>query len=404
MQDNPDNFEKRLNKHKIEDMAKKGYTDEKGCTALHKACEEGLNDRVMQLIKDGYDVNARDNSGRTPLSIAIEKGNDELVIMLIGRGADVSSLHITPEFVKSHPNLVKLLAISDAEGINSNLGVFATDKTGVEALKAYIEAGGDINAVNDQKQTLLMMCTDVGNIDAVKYAIEHNADLNKKDINGNTALMYSAKNGSHDISKLLLDNLDNKADVNLRNIEEKTAIMISVENNHLDVTKLLVEYEADISMKDKDGENVLTKAVKAGSLETVKFFIEECTDKENEQTNETKQENKAKKASLKSFVNEQDNKGFTAIMHAYKSNQIEMFGYLLQHSDLSIKGQDGLNIVDMVSQEKNSPFRGLLETKFPQSPELRINIARERLNISKKVKRSHPLLNGRDFQQNPNSL
>ena len=56
--------------------------------------------------------------------------------------------------------------------------MFATSKGSVEAVKALIEAGADVNAVNRDEKTALMFATSEGSVEAVKALIEAGADVN----------------------------------------------------------------------------------------------------------------------------------------------------------------------------------------------------------------------------------
>ncbi|MGL5879421.1 MAG: ankyrin repeat domain-containing protein, partial [Xenococcaceae cyanobacterium] len=65
--------------------------DEHGQTLLSKAMYQKDNlDVVKFLIQNGADVNAKSNSGRTPLFIAVTHQNIDVVKLLIKHGADVN--------------------------------------------------------------------------------------------------------------------------------------------------------------------------------------------------------------------------------------------------------------------------------------------------------------------------
>ncbi len=178
----------------------------------------------------------------------------------------------------------------------------------------------DVNRINTENQTPLMMTVGYNNTDMAKLLIKHGANLNLKNKNGNTALMNAAYN-----RKLVAVNflLDKGADVNAKNNDGDTAlIMASYEKKVEDISRsfeafnrridnaaneefqkdiiyLLLYKGADIKIKNKAGKTaadvssktndsetatylrkieasnpLLVKAVSEGKLETVKSLLE----------------------------------------------------------------------------------------------------------------------------------
>jgi ankyrin repeat protein len=62
-----------------------------GYTALMTASREGHKEIVELLIKNGADVNVKNNDGGTALMYASSKGHKEIVELLIKNGADVNA-------------------------------------------------------------------------------------------------------------------------------------------------------------------------------------------------------------------------------------------------------------------------------------------------------------------------
>ncbi|MDA8085716.1 MAG: ankyrin repeat domain-containing protein, partial [Nitrospiraceae bacterium] len=62
-----------------------------GYTPLHRAAEFGHKDVAQTLIAHGADVNAKDNNGDTPLHEAAEGGQADIVKLLIAHGADINA-------------------------------------------------------------------------------------------------------------------------------------------------------------------------------------------------------------------------------------------------------------------------------------------------------------------------
>ena len=65
---------------------------EGGRTALHHAVDQGLADKVRELLDQHADVNERDDDGWTPLHNAAAQGDIKIVEMLIGQNADPNAV------------------------------------------------------------------------------------------------------------------------------------------------------------------------------------------------------------------------------------------------------------------------------------------------------------------------
>ena len=380
---------------RIEKMAKDGINsrDTKGCTALLKACEEGLSDLAMDLIRKGADINMKDSSGRTPLSIALEKGNDALAISLISNGANMSVLYqsnlLTSQFFKSHPQFVKFLSGNGASGdtlSNHSLLIFTSDKNGAEAIEAYIANGGYVNAVNSDGKSCLSLVSEVGNVDAARTLIENGANVDYQDKKGRTATMNFAKQANLDGLKLMIEK---KADLNLQDEDGNTALLLIAKAKNVDKKEqqegimVLIKNGIDLTIRNKKDEDFVTALIKNGQADTLKRIIEEHCEKESVEhksdskakeekvSHETKTEKeqntretgdsiedknqdttiKKKNISVKDFINGQDVNGNTPLMHACENKRIEVIKCLAEAgANLFIKNNEGLNVIDIVNQ------------------------------------------------------
>ncbi|XP_062501820.1 ankyrin repeat domain-containing protein 27-like [Corticium candelabrum] len=64
--------------------------DDRGCTSLHVAAQEGYTEVMTLLIERQAQVNAADFHGSTPLHVACLRGNQKAAILLIDRSASVN--------------------------------------------------------------------------------------------------------------------------------------------------------------------------------------------------------------------------------------------------------------------------------------------------------------------------
>jgi outer membrane protein assembly factor BamB len=82
----------------------------------------------------------------------------------------------------------------------------AARKGNLEAVKALLAKGADVNTKTAYGQTALMLASDKGHTEVVKLLIKHKADVNVKDtFYGLTPLAWAAYNGHAEITKALLE-------------------------------------------------------------------------------------------------------------------------------------------------------------------------------------------------------
>lgn len=117
------------------------------------AAEEGDYETVhsfLQHSRDKSEIDLKNDIGYSPLALAVKNG---------------------------HKSLVKLL----------------------------IQAGADVDSVNNARQTVLFIACWANKIDMVKILVREGADLNKTDKRGWTPLMMAAHQGYEPIVRLLLE-------------------------------------------------------------------------------------------------------------------------------------------------------------------------------------------------------
>ncbi len=56
--------------------------------SIFELAENGRNDELKQMIKEGVDINQKDDFGYTPLHIAIVNGHEDTALLLLENGAD----------------------------------------------------------------------------------------------------------------------------------------------------------------------------------------------------------------------------------------------------------------------------------------------------------------------------
>jgi len=177
-------------------------------TVLHAAATVGSAPLVELILGiKGVDVNAKGKNGATPLICAIENHHQDCAKLLMEKGnADVNAGSgegswnpvLTAAYKCDPESLRMLLANSkgkvDVEMVNKEAKGYhaihfaaASKKNATELLTILLDAGADINALNDNGQTPLHIAVFWNNVDAVKLLLDRGADQTIKNKSGRTA-------------------------------------------------------------------------------------------------------------------------------------------------------------------------------------------------------------------------
>jgi hypothetical protein len=108
-----------------------------------------------------------------------------------------------------------------------------------------------------------------GDIEKIKQAIESGADLNVKYSKGYPIIYYAAMEGTSDIIELLLN-----SGANMNVISGKPLLsIVAYSNGDVDNAKVLIKHGADADEEDNSGWTPLMHAADTGNAELVKYFI-----------------------------------------------------------------------------------------------------------------------------------
>lgn len=147
-------------------------TNERGCTALIWASALGQEKVVFDLIIAGADASLPDGNGKTPLMFAARSGNSKIVQELIKSTASVNAAQTG----------------GDNEIGRTPLHHAVTRKNNADILRILIDNRADVNAIDENGKTPLMVASFYGELEAVKLLVEAGADVRQKSNSGKTAL------------------------------------------------------------------------------------------------------------------------------------------------------------------------------------------------------------------------
>ncbi len=157
-----------------------------GPTALsiHEAAALGVVARLASLLaEDPTSVNAWASDGFQPLGLACFFGRRDAASLLLARGGELN----TPS-----RNSMQVTALHAA------LAGPAPDITA-----ALIEAGADVNAVQQDGATPLHEAAAIGNLALVQLLLEHGADASARDAKQRDAAAFAHEGGHTAIVELL---------------------------------------------------------------------------------------------------------------------------------------------------------------------------------------------------------
>jgi ankyrin repeat protein len=137
----------------------------------HKLLDYSLNGNlngVKECIKNGVDVNCKNNGGWTPLLYSSKENHLEIVKMLIENGADVNC--------KNNYGWTPL--------------IWSSYFSYLEIVKTLIENGVDVNCKTNGGWTPLMFSSSNGHLEIVKCLIENGVDWNIKNKDNKDFMYY----------------------------------------------------------------------------------------------------------------------------------------------------------------------------------------------------------------------
>ncbi|MEI0516982.1 ankyrin repeat domain-containing protein [Brachyspira murdochii] len=240
--------------------------DFRGLTPLMNASLNGYVKLAIELIKHNADVNAKDNTSADSLFYAVNANNSlELVKVLLNSGANPNIVYSDPEEGS--------FTILDRSLYYNNFEIF----------KTLVENGANINKVNDRGEPLIVDAIRRERFDIVKYLVDKGIDPTMKytdyrsipfsllaaAVNNNDTKIaeYLIDKGADVNTKAIIDNyMENDMTSNSKDDSKEAVnlILAAIENENTSLVKLLIEKGADTSVVDKDGKTIFDLAKEQG--------------------------------------------------------------------------------------------------------------------------------------------
>lgn len=233
---------------------------ERNRTALMTAAYLGHCEIVEILLHhQGISLNLQDDNGMTALYLAAKEDHYVIVQLLLD--------------VEASMDLV------DNQAGRSPLRC-AAERNFKETVGLLLDYGADPTLKDREDGTAMLRAVNRGPVDALKVIMKHPIDLECLDDEGQSLLHGAARNGYHEIARLLMeDHLpegrspDVKAlGPNLRDKYDLTPLHDASQRGHLEVTAVLLEKGADASLVDKFGRTPFVVAWQCGHDNVIRML------------------------------------------------------------------------------------------------------------------------------------
>ncbi|XP_048462979.1 protein phosphatase 1 regulatory subunit 12A-like isoform X3 [Rhincodon typus] len=195
------------------------YTNVDGLTALHQACIDENLDMVTFLVEHGANINQPDNEGWTALHAAASCGFMEITQYLIKQRANVAAVNSEGELpvdIAQGEAMEKLLKeVIKKQGIDVEVARKEEEQRMVQDARQWLNRG-KIEDIRHPKTgaSALHVAAAKGYLEVIKLLIQAGFDVNSLDNDGWTPLHAASHWGKEEVCKLLVENLCNMQAIN----------------------------------------------------------------------------------------------------------------------------------------------------------------------------------------------
>ncbi len=189
----------KVEKENIEKLIKKGYNVNKknkyGLSPLHiavyfssKTAKEKIGlDIINILLKNGADVNIKDNEDKTPLFYST---NTKILRILLNNGANINACDNegkTPLFYANNLQLIIFLLDNGADpNVKNSEGDAIIHNSSADTITSLLKHGANPNIQNKSGKTVLHDFYTLEDPKLVKVLLNYGARIDIKDNNGET--------------------------------------------------------------------------------------------------------------------------------------------------------------------------------------------------------------------------
>ena len=249
--------------------------NDRGYTALMWAASGGHYKVVQDLLAGGAGVLKMNDDGKTPYTIAVSQWQLEVARLLIDAGYDPSVETYKDELADLYYEFTPgqfARAIRDGD---------------MAATALFIRAGMDTDSMvlpeyySRDKAPMVMIAANSENFEALTMLVEAGANINVVDESGENCLHRATRNENLELIRLLLEL---GADPNVPTIDEYdpelslTPIMQAAKWDNFEIVELLLEYGASVDAGTPAGMRTFLMAIQQGNMRLVATFVEQGID------------------------------------------------------------------------------------------------------------------------------
>ncbi len=251
---------------------------------------------LLPELADSFMLGIVNKQGLTPLQLAVLSGDAKSASALIDKGADINAKNNQGETV---------LTIVIQKG-----------KSHKEEALALIEKGANVNVTNSQGKTPLMMAIQTESSDISLAILKKDVDVSVKNTQGETALMMAINKMSDEVVLALIAK---EVNINATNNQGQSLLMMAIQKGRDKVALALIKKGADYNAINSQGDTPLMMAIANGCLQVAQDLI-------------------AKEAE----INAKDNQGDTALMLAASTGHEDIVQALFKKgADINAKNNEG---------------------------------------------------------------
>ena len=251
--------------------------DEFGNIPLLLAVTKGHIGVVELLILHEANLEVGDEHGFTPLIMSAELNHPEIVQLLLDGGADIAAedkaerTALDWAIIMQSAEAEDILQENDAPSGAEISFIAAIQTNNIDAVKALLEAGADVNEPAYTTKTPLHYASHSRNKEILKLMMTEGADLEAKTEQGFTPLSYAIGLNHPDNCRVLLEA---GADVDAIDNWKRTGLNVAAGQGLTDVAAVLLEFDANVNTLDVWNWSALDVAEAYENLDIAELIIE----------------------------------------------------------------------------------------------------------------------------------